>query len=217
MDGDEYREGITRCPEHDVDLVEEPPEPDEDEGPLLGWPDDRAAVRLAFLVLIAAGAVYAVSGVVFGVLLWFPSVRESGEATALRLAQAVNAGAWAIGMAALGALGGAVLVKTYALLRGRSRLEHPATEPAPGAAMRLLFGLVIVFSVLWAVTGVATSWENAELSTGFYRSQGPDDPSDAFVALVAVNSAAYACAVGSFAVMAAALARRVYARVAARH
>ena len=26
VDGDEFVEGVTRCPEHDVDLVEEPPE-----------------------------------------------------------------------------------------------------------------------------------------------------------------------------------------------
>lgn len=35
VDGAEYREGITRCPEHDVDLVDEPLEPDEEDEPLL--------------------------------------------------------------------------------------------------------------------------------------------------------------------------------------
>ncbi|HEV2754307.1 MAG TPA: hypothetical protein VG318_00835 [Actinomycetota bacterium] len=217
VDGTEYREGITRCPEHDVDLVDEPLEPEEADEPLLDLIDDRFAIRLAFRVLLAAAAVYALSGVVFSVMLFFPSLRESfdsGTATAFRLLQAVNGGAWAVGMAALGALAGAVLVRTYSLLRGGA-MPPAAEEPPASNVMRLLLAILIVSSALWAATGVLTAWENAEYVSGVAFGR-PEDPSQTHIALSALHSAAYACAVAAFAGMAGALVKRTYDRMSAR-
>jgi hypothetical protein len=48
IDGDEFRERVTRCPEHGVDLVEEPPDLEKP----ISWIarfNDRAAVRLSFV------------------------------------------------------------------------------------------------------------------------------------------------------------------------
>ena len=61
IDGDEFVEGVTRCPEHDVDLVEEPPEfADEEVQDLVDYFSEAKSLRTARRVLVAAAIVYVV-------------------------------------------------------------------------------------------------------------------------------------------------------------
>ena len=45
VDGDEFVEGVTRCPEHDVHLVEEPPELDEEVGDFVDYFSEAKSLR----------------------------------------------------------------------------------------------------------------------------------------------------------------------------
>lgn len=218
VDGEEYREGITRCPEHDVDLAVDPIEALEDR-PLLGALDERSVMRLAFRVLLGAAVVYAVAGTAFAVLLSLPSVREAYDGAwddVLRILQAVDGAAWGVGIAAIAVLAGAVLVRTYSLLRsgGIPDRDREGAPPLSDKVMRVLFALVLLFAALYAVTGVATAWGNAEYVSGVAFGS-PEDPSQTHIALTALHRAAYSCAVASFACMAAALVKRTYDRMSA--
>lgn len=93
--GDEFREGFTRCPEHDVELVDEPPELEE---PVSIWErfidrerfDDRKVMRVAFIVLLVAAAAYALSGFIAATLLALIQLRDWESFDAVQLFQNVQ-------------------------------------------------------------------------------------------------------------------------------
>lgn len=70
--------------------------------------------------------------------------------------------------------------------------------------MRLLFALTVIFALLWAGTGIATSSEQAGF-TGSWPSSSQQEPEDTFVTLLALNYAAYSGGVSCLAIMGAGL------------
>ena len=81
--------------------------------------------------------------------------------------------------------------------------------------MRVLFALTIVFALLWAGTGAATSEERAEYSTGIVGiSEGlPNEPDDSFITLVSIYYAAYGLGIACLAIMGAGLIVRANRRM----
>jgi hypothetical protein len=214
----EYREGLTRCPQHDVDLVDEPPELEEELRPsFLDRIDDRAAIRYTFIAALGAAALYAITGVAFSLLIMFQDGAAWESKVPLYLEYTQRA-AWTIALAGVAAIGGAVLVRTYARLRdpGPAPGEDDGAEGGPGDGMiRLLYTLVVVFALVWAATSVATAWETAQFENsargGFPTSF--DEPSQTFLALIAVQNASWACGTAAVVVMGGTLLRRLQVRM----
>jgi hypothetical protein len=218
--GDEYREGITRCPEHDVELVEDRPEIEQP----LSWVDrfnDRTAVRITFLVFLAAAATYAVTGM-SGALLYLLTVFRDWEPTTARdLMHGIQLAAFPVAIAALGVLIGALALRTYLILdNGPAAIDvRPVEEETvnkgliPPTLMRILFYLTILFALVWAGTGIASSREEAEYElnpAGVF--EGGEEPSDSLITLSAINYAAYSGGVACLAIMGAGLIVRTYKR-----
>jgi cytochrome b subunit of formate dehydrogenase len=223
--GDEYREGVTHCPEHGVELVDEPPELEE-AVPLLQRFNDRTAVRIPFITLLVAGVVYAVSGLVTSTLSVLIFVREWDAATAAQIAQGVQSGAFAVAVGAMGALSGAVLLRAYLAIAKADEREAPVASdpgeedvrksPIGSALMRLLFALMIVFTLLWVATGIITSTELAELTAAPFAAFERGEPEDSLVTLFALNHAAYSGGIACLAIMGAALIVRGHERLRSR-
>jgi len=221
VDGDEFQEGVTRCPEHDVELVEDQPVFED----RLSWIDrfnDRSAVRLSFLVFVAAAIVYALSGFVTALLYLLIQHWDWEAIDNVQVFQQVQSASFPVGIAALGALAGALLLRTYLFL-SETGVAAAGSEPAkaetlwdgsvPAALMRLLFALSVVFALLWAGTGIATSRDQVEYQASFGGFGGDaEPPSDAFVTMATVNTAAYTGGVATLAIMGAGLMARTHAR-----
>lgn len=224
VDGMEYRQGITRCPEHDVALVDEAPYPEEDERPLLGWMQSEAAARIAFLIVVAAGAVYAVTSIVLYAYLTLGAERDWSTLPASEIAQFVNAAARGVGIGAFGALAAGVLVRAYSRLRTTDgpRAADDSPDPGPGWVMPLLFWVTVVSSAVWVTTGVATSREETRYrfqggAIGFVGGAPSEPPSESFLDLYALHSAAYTVALSSLALMGAETMRRAHTRLRGPH
>jgi hypothetical protein len=146
--GDEYREGITRCPEHDVELVAEPPELEETAS-FLERLDERIAIRAVFIALLVATVIYALSGIVTSTFFALIQLADwEGGFDSAVLSQNIQSGAFAVGVGALGCLAGAVLLRAYLAMSGMGEPDVTAAgspdsgAPAGGigaAIMRLLF------------------------------------------------------------------------------
>jgi hypothetical protein len=214
VDGDEYREGVTRCPEHDVDLVDEPPELEHSPSWLerLGA---GAGLRVALIVAVVAAIVYAAAGMASGVLFALFRFSSSGDRWFFAL-QDISSGAFPVVIGAVGVLGGAVLFRAYTNLAsapaGEPRepeLEGPrlfATE-----LMRVLFVLFLVFVFLWAATGILTAKDQAEYLYGAAAQLGSDAQADDwFITLVMVNNLSYFAGLACLLVMGARLALTAY-------
>lgn len=78
--------------------------------------------------------------------------------------------------------------------------------------IRLLFALTVVFALLWAGTGIATSREQVEYRSSFGFGSDAESPSDSFITLATVNTAAYTGGVASLAIMGAGLIARTHER-----
>lgn len=192
VDGDEFVEGITRCPEHDVDLVEEPPDLDEDVVRLADYLTEHATLRLALIVLVAAAIIYALSGVVVGAL--YGLSEAVGWFAPLNVASAVQFAARPVALAALGIIVGAVLLRAYTTMRDGSGAGSPSEASSPADALsRLLYTLLIVFTILWAATGIATARQTAEVEGLRFLGPGFEEerPSDTIILLNAIHYAAY--------------------------
>ena len=206
--GDEFADGVTRCPEHDVELVDEPPELDEP----LSWVDrfnDRVALRITFIVFLVAAVVYAISGASTALLFNFMQPANENSFEKAPLAQQIQSASFPIAIAALGVLAGALLLRTYLSMTGHS--ETP--EMPPGSAighspisqgvMRLLFALSVVFALMWAGTGIASSQEGIERRS--VRIGTEEEPTDTYLLLSTLNYVAYTGALTSLAIMGAGL------------
>ncbi|MFN2526357.1 MAG: hypothetical protein ABR505_08860 [Actinomycetota bacterium] len=215
IDGEEFREGITRCPEHGVELEEEPPEIEE----LLSFLDrfnDRIIMRITFVVLLAAAFVYAVSGATVAFLYLMIQFRDWEADSAAFSLQQIQSAAFPIGIAALGGMVGAVILRIYLRHPERRSEDARASDserdpdrsfgPISPTVMRLLFALTVLFALLWAGTGIATSKEQVELTHAFGNVAGErPEPSDTYLTLAALNYAGYTGGVAALAIMGAGL------------
>ncbi|HEX2293687.1 MAG TPA: hypothetical protein VHN37_00060 [Actinomycetota bacterium] len=222
VDGIEWREGITRCPEHDVDLVDEPPEVEEDE-PLLGRLDVGGLGGAAVAAAVVGAVVYALSGVFLYGWTALASTREWTETRLLDTVEFLHLASSGIALGALGCLAAGVLGRVFGRLAPGSTPEAPLDDagpedddlPASGAmawVVTLLTSFAVVFALVWAVTGVAVSWDEAKLrspATPFPLGE----PSESFVNLSALNNAAYVCGLSSLVCLGAVLMARAYDRL----
>jgi hypothetical protein len=210
--GDEFVDGITRCPEHDVELVDEPPEVDEP----LSWIDrfnDRAVLRITFMVFLVAAVVYAISGSTTAVLYQFIQSGNQDSFENAQLAQQIQSASFPIAMATLGILAGALLLRTYVSVTGGSEpldADGPSgsavgLSPISQGLMRLLFALSVVFALMWVATGIATSQEQIERRSVRISSNADEPPTDTFLLLLTLNYVGYTGGVASLAIMGAGL------------
>lgn len=217
VDGMEYREGITRCPQHDVDLVDEPPDIDEEPSWLetLGADD---AMRRGFRVVAWAAVVYAVCGVL--VSGWFALAQRQRwtPGSFLDLLIFGSGAARTVLLASVACMAAAVLVRTFARLGSRAPATEPVAEHDPdleGAmawVVPLLTALVVVFAAVWAVTGVVVAWDEADAgAAGLAQFVGSSAP---FTNVMALHKAAYACGLGALVILGALLMGRAYDRLA---
>jgi hypothetical protein len=218
VDGTEWREGITRCPQHDVDLVDEPPDLEEPERarPSATARLDAAAGPASVAVALA-GIVYAVSGAASA--LWKAlndDVGPFGAASGVTAFDFAQSASWAIGLGSFGCLAAAVLAKTY------SRLRLPAPPradegddgdlpPESGSLfMTVVSTLAICFAIAWIGIAVLIAWKTRDLGEGLYFTGEDEDLGH----LYAYQSAAAACTLGSIAVMGSLLMARAHDRLA---
>ena len=223
VDGDEFRQGITQCPEHDVALVEEPP--DLDVAPR--WTDrldDQFGMMAAFLIFVAAAIVYAIFGATASIIIAVTRDDDPGLFEDALLFQDIANVAFPIAIAALGVLIAALLLRAYLNLtdpdgeRRRNDDETVAVRgPIPGGLMRVLSWLTIVFALLWAGTGIATSEDRARYETASstfgFGDEDEEEPDETFLDLLSLHYAAYAGGVGCLAIMGAGLIARTYRRM----
>ena len=215
VDGDEFREGITRCPEHDVELVEQPPE-DEDAGRSIL--DERRGSRLAFAALFIGASVYGLVGLAQGSLLAWASIRHGP--IDFSWMQFIQNAAFGLALGAFGVLAGLTILRGFDRLSGflgRRQSNGLRREVADEVrwtsrltgrfAMRLLLALVTLFAVIWMLTGVLTSHESAQFRVDPFGAQ-ESEPDATLVTLYALHYASFACGVGAFGVMAAAMMLR---------
>ena len=219
VDGDEFREGITRCPEHDVDLVEEPPDLGE---PPPGWTDrfnDRTAVKISFWVFVAAAVVYSLTGLTTAVMLLLTEVGERETFDTAVFFQRINSAMFPVGIGLLGILVGALVVRTYLTL-STGRHDAPSSSspnamaqgPLSSALARFLFAMTVMFALVWLATGILIAQEQAEDQSSPVFSDERDEPSESFVTLSALHHVAYLGGVVSLSIMGAGLIVRTYVR-----
>ena len=193
--GAEYLEGIEECADCRLPLTDEPPEP-EDEQSLLDRLTAAWVLRGVFGALVLSAAAYALIGV--GTMLFFVLSDDSPDGSSFDLVRDLNeiqTGLFRVAIACVAILGGAVLVKRY---------EDPSTlrlRPST-LALRTLFWIVVLFSIVWAVTGIATSRIQTEQSLGLRGVQEQEETSESDLTLLTLQYAAYVGGTAAFAVMA---------------
>ena len=196
--GAEYLEGIERCVDCDVELVDEPVEIDEP----LGWVDrfsGTVVLRILLIVLSVAGVIYAASGIVTAVLYLFLEDAPGDLFETIRNLTEIQMAAFRVGLACLGVLAGAVLLKRYGEPSSMSPLRSATTT------VRILFWTAVIFATIWAVAGVMTSRVQTEQSFRSVQfSEGEqDEPSDWEFTLLMLQYAAFVAGSAAFAIMVA--------------
>src|SRR5688572_16141242 len=122
VDGDEFVAGVTRCPEHDVELVEEPPElGDDGAGTLVDYFSEKMTLRTARRVLVGAAVVYAVSGVVTSVLFGLAQSQRHDVFNVINIVSAAQTAGRVVALAALGVMAGTLLLRAYTWLNQEER------------------------------------------------------------------------------------------------
>jgi hypothetical protein len=224
VDGDEYREGITRCPEHDVDLVEDPPDLEEP-APIVGRLGGPLVV--VFGILVVGALVYAIAGAASS-LLYANAIRLNtsyDEAPAV-LQEIANA-AFPIALGAFGVIAAALLLRTFSATTVETAVPEGEDRPPPdvssgrwwgiaGHAMRLLFALLIAFTLLWATTGIITAKLDRELQYRAFDQVDYEPPGDSDLNLLTLNSVSYYGGVACLTIMGAVLSLRAYGRLGTR-
>jgi hypothetical protein len=223
VDGEEFVEGFEQCPEHEVDLLEEPP----------AWLAEGVArlqelrrlrtIRLPFFILLGAATIYAIGGLMYGIL--GANAEVGGDVSSdlfsqLRVIDYLTKAAFRVGLGAFGLLAGAALLQTLMFLnkgKGSSSdddghstedddVEVLAVEKH-GLLMQLMFALTVGFGLLYAVSGVIRLLleEHPNGLMGF------PEQSDAYWTFSALQGAAIVCGIATFGVMAGILVMRAYA------
>lgn len=223
VDGMEYREGITRCPQHDVPLVDEAPEIEEEPG-ILERLDLEGAAGIAVVVVAVTSLAWAISAIFVNGWFALAASRDWEPPGVLDVFHVVQGAAGPIALGTLGFLGAALMSRGFARLGGRTP-EAETEEPAPsedgppeltGAAgwiVTLLTSLVVVFVIAWIATGIAVSIEQIGAEGNLFPGSPFEGPSDSYLKLSALNDAAYTCGFGALVTLAALLMARAYDRV----
>jgi hypothetical protein len=204
VDGDEFVEGVVRCPEHDVDLVEEPPELDDEEvRDFVDYFSEAKSLRTARRVLVVAAIVYAIAGVLTSVLYGLANIQGGDSFDLVNIVSSAQMAGRVVALAALGVMTGTLLLRAYTWLRnGDRRVVNGEPSPADGLT-RLLLALLVVFTILWALSGIATAGNDADSQTGMVTFGGQEEePSKTYVNLTAIHFAAYNGAVACLVLMA---------------
>lgn len=119
--GAEYREGFTRCLDHDVELVEEPPDVIDEERPwpgrLTAW-NARRVIRAVFIAFIATATLYVVAGVLMAVLIILqgPDLASERFFEQLRLIERISQATFRIGLGLFGILAASLGLEAYLLI-----------------------------------------------------------------------------------------------------
>lgn len=205
IDGDEFVEGVTRCPEHDVDLVEEPPQVDTDDvRALVDYFKEQLSLRTARRFLFAGAVLYAVGGSITSVLYGLAQIQGGDSFDLFNVVSTAQAVGRVVALAALGVMTGTLLLRAYTWLSQEDRRSATGGEPSPADGLtRLFLALLVVFTILWAVTGVATAGDTADFQTGMVTFGGQEEePSKTFVRLTAIHYASYNVAAACLVIMA---------------
>ena len=191
--GAEYLEGVQECADCEIPLVDEPPE-GEEERSVFERVTARWVLRGVFFTLIVSAVTYAFIGV--GTMLYFVLGDDPTGEGSFDLIQDLNelqTGLFRVAIACVAILGGAVLMKLYEVP------STPRLRPST-VALRTLFWIVVIFSVAWAATGIATSRLQTEQSLGV-NSFEQEEPTESDVTLLMLHYSAYAGGTAAFAVM----------------
>lgn len=194
--GAEYLEGVEECADCGLPLVDEPPELEE--GPsFLDRVTAAWVLRGVFLALIVSAVAYAFIGI--ATMLFFVFSDDSPYEGGFNLIHDLNevqTSLFGIAVASIAILGGALLIRRY---------EEPNTfrlRPST-VALRILFWIVVIFSAIWAVTGIATSRLQTDQSLGLQNVGEGEEPSESDVTLLMLHYAAYIGGTTAFAIMVA--------------
>lgn len=219
--GAEHLPDVSHCSDCGTELVDDPPEATEP-APWLERLNDRLILRVVFVVFLIAATIYAVGGSFAALHFTVGFLREWESFQGAQVSQQVAAAAFPVAIVALGAIVGAFLLRAYLSWSDqpgsrRAEVEEDAersgeTHGRMNALMRLLFALTVVFALMWAVTGIATSREMAEFQT--LTNPGPfEEPDDRYLILSALHYSSYVAAVASLAIMGAILILRAHRRL----
>ena len=219
VDGAEYREGYTRCPDHNVELVEFPPEDLEEDEPFFIFNLDTA-IRVVFIVFVIAAGLYAILGASAAALFAAAGPRGNPE-WAITL-QSVGLGVSRVAYGTFGILAGAVVVQILLRMRrdeeaDRGKRWLAASEGRKNTVMRFLFALFVLQVLIYAGTSLATSRLQGEFRAGLtsFESGVDEEPSEATILLFTLNIASYAIGVAAFGLMAGKLIVDVHSRISA--
>lgn len=216
--GAEYHADVSHCSDCGSELVDDPPAATEPV-PWLERLNDRLILRGVFVVFLVAALIYALAGSFGAVLVTVGHLRQWESFRAAQPFQNVASAAFPVAIAALGGLVGAFLLRAYLSWADRSGTEEGqngegahATGGRMGNLMRLLFALTVVFAIMWAVTGIATSREVAEFQT-FANVPPFDEPEDRYVILAALHYSSYVAGVASLTIMGSLLILKAHQRL----
>lgn len=219
VDGDEFRESITRCPEHDIDLVAEPPDLDKDEELAtfaaelrsIGW------MRTAFWIAIAGAVLYGVLSAIYGVFYVLLNLQVVHMGDSLQALFAGSLVGKSVALGGLAALAGGVMYRGYAWLRAPGGnpgaiVGHQPEGSERGVLSQTVFTTFLIFAGLWAATGIAVSKAQArfEFQAGAMMQGNAQPVSDAMINVYAVHYGCYVVALALFASMAAGLMLRAH-------
>ena len=210
IDGVEYRPGFTHCPDHNVELVPDPPvDTDEEVSALATRINARFLMKIVFVITVVAAFIYVISAVASTlVTILTRSEQLTGEVTLLPLhLYDVVVASGRVALAGLGVMGGTVLLQIH----GRPRVgpaegaDDLANEPSAGTGgflIRLLLALFVVFATVWTATEIMVSRDRAEYNTAPFSGER-EEPPESFITLLAVNAVAYSFALTALGTMAA--------------
>ena len=205
VDGDEFVEGITHCPEHDVDLVDDPPAGDDEEvRNFVDYFIEGKSLRTARRVLVWAAIVYAVAGVITGVLYGLANIQGGDSFDLFNVVSTAQEAGRVVALAALGVMTGTLLLRAHVWLRQEDRQPVNGGELAPADGLtRFLLGFLVVFTIMWAITGIATAGDTADFQSGMVTFGGQEEePSKTLVSLYAIHHASYNAAAACLVIMA---------------
>lgn len=201
IDGDEFQEGFTHCPEHDVELVDELPD-DFFRAATLSWAARlklNLLLQIAFFLLVVSACIRVVAAVSNGILYLIATFGSEGDfGRKYVIASTVESTASGILFSCLVVMAGFLVIEIFSKMAPRAlrKKTRDGTTPDPldwrDRVMRLLFALFIGFALMHIVAALVTSNAEAELRTSFGAfGGGAEPPSDLVNTMFALKYASY--------------------------